>query len=225
MDMNRGESSSGKGKRPVTSGENEEILVSSGEEEQQEMSRHKKKSKNNNTKPFSEIWEYYEKGSVKSNGHYEAICLHCKTVWSRGKPQKMEAHLANECLLCPEEISNYWCKKVANRQTNYIRKSKPQLLNSTQTQITDHYLSNQPLPKSVVDKLDQKILKAWVIAGIPFNVIENPFVLDLLKDLRPGYSPPSRTTLSNRLVDEEYSRVNLAIEHDLEQSDHFTLGI
>ncbi|CAG8743824.1 8235_t:CDS:1, partial [Funneliformis mosseae] len=38
--------------------------------------------------------------------------------------------------------------------------------------------------------LDKKILKAWVIAGISFNIIKNPFVLDLFKDLRPGYSPP-----------------------------------
>jgi hypothetical protein len=62
------------------------------------------------------------------------------------------------------------------------------------------------------------------MAGIPFNVIENPFVLDLFKDLRPGYSPPSRTTLSDRLLDEEHARVNLIINRELEQSDHFTLG-
>jgi hypothetical protein len=62
------------------------------------------------------------------------------------------------------------------------------------------------------------------MAGIPFNMIENPFVIDLFKDLNPGYSPPSQTTLSNRLVTEEYIRVSLAIDHDLEQSDHFTLG-
>ncbi|POG62542.1 hypothetical protein GLOIN_2v1695336 [Rhizophagus irregularis DAOM 181602=DAOM 197198] len=63
------------------------------------------------------------------------------------------------------------------------------------------------------------------MAGIPFNVIENPFVLDLFKDLNPGYSPPSRTTLSDLLITEEYTRVNLAIERDLEQSDNLTLAL
>ncbi|GBC36080.2 ribonuclease H-like domain-containing protein [Rhizophagus irregularis DAOM 181602=DAOM 197198] len=62
------------------------------------------------------------------------------------------------------------------------------------------------------------------MAGIPFNVIENPFVIDLFKDLNPGYSPPSRTTLSDRLVTEEHIRVGLAIDRDLEQSEHLTLG-
>jgi hypothetical protein len=29
------------------------------------------------------------------------------------------------------------------------------------------------------------------MAGIPFNVIENPFVLDFFKDLNSGYFSPS----------------------------------
>jgi hypothetical protein len=61
------------------------------------------------------------------------------------------------------------------------------------------------------------------MAGIPFNVIENPFVIDLFKDLNPGYSLPLRTTLSDRLVTKEYTQVSLAIDRDLEQSDHLML--
>lgn len=227
--MNCGESGSGKGKRPVIN-ENEELIVSSGEENTTPNNNKKiKLSKTpKNTKPFSEIWEYYEKGVQKNNGHYEAICFYCKTKWSRGKPQKMEVHLANECIQCPEEISRYWRENIANRQTIYSRNNQKLLSSqppySTQTQITDHYKSDQSLPKFVVDRLDKKILKAWVMAGIPFNVIENPFVLDLFKDLNPGYSPPSRTTLSDRLITEEYTRVSLAIDRDLEQSDNLTLG-
>src|ERR1044072_8076356 len=218
--MNSGESSLGKGKRPRISSEIEEIVVPSSDEERQATSKNKKKvklpekqaiqNKNISTKPFSEIWDYYEKGAQRNNGHYEATCSHCKSKWSREKPQEMEAHLANKCLLCPEEISRYWCERVATRETNYTRNSKllpslPQPPNSTQSQITDHYSSDQSLPKSVVNRLDKKVLKAWVIAGIPFNVIENPFILDLFKDLKPGYSLPSRTTLSECLMDEERS--------------------
>ncbi|GES99151.1 ribonuclease H-like domain-containing protein [Rhizophagus clarus] len=231
--MNRGENSSKKNKRPVSNenNENEEIVVSSDEEQ---ITRNNKKLKlsttQKNTKPFSEIWEYYEKGLQKSNGHYEAICFYCKTKWSRGKPQKMEAHLATECIQCPEEISRYWRENIANRQTNYTRNNKSLPLsqppNSTQTQITDHYKSSdQSLPKFVVDRLDKKVLKAWIMAGISFNVIENPFVIDLFKDLNPGYSPPSRTTLSDCLVTEEYTRVGLAIDRDLKQSEHLTLAL
>ncbi|CAB5128673.1 unnamed protein product [Rhizophagus irregularis] len=44
----------------------------------------------------------------------------------------------------------------------------------------------EDLPKSIVDRLDKKILKALVMAGIPFSVIEIPFILNLFKDLRSG---------------------------------------
>jgi hypothetical protein len=208
--MNRGESSSKMDKRSV-SDENEEIVVSSDEEQ---IIPNNKKIKllkvQRNTKPFSEIWDYYEKGAQKNNGHYEVICFYCKTKWSRGKPQKMEVHLANECIQCPKEILRYWREIIANQQTIYTcnnQQSLPFLYppNSTQLQITDHYKSDQSLPKSVVDRLDKKVLKTWVMAGILFNVIENPFVIDLFKDLNPGYSPPSQTTLPDRLVTEEYT--------------------
>ncbi|RIA96089.1 hypothetical protein C1645_815928 [Glomus cerebriforme] len=70
--------------------------------------KQKLQTKNNNTKSFSEVWNYYEKDTQRNNGHYEAICSYCKIKWLRRKPQKMEAHLANDCLQCPEEISKYW---------------------------------------------------------------------------------------------------------------------
>jgi hypothetical protein len=41
------------------------------------------------------------------------------------------------------------------------------------------------------------------MCGIPFEIINNPFMRDLFKNLNPGYSPPSRTTLSGRLLDQE----------------------
>jgi len=46
----------------------------------------------------------------------------------------------------------------------------------------------------------------------------------LFKDLKSDYSLPLQTTLSGRLIDKEYSRVNLAIYHNLKRSDHLTLG-
>ncbi len=70
--MDYRESSLTGGKRSRIPSENKEIIVSS-DEEQQEISKNKKKlrlsekqkiqNKNINTKPFSEIWKYYEKGA------------------------------------------------------------------------------------------------------------------------------------------------------------------
>ncbi|CAG8685342.1 1069_t:CDS:1, partial [Cetraspora pellucida] len=64
-------------------------------------------SKNKKSKQFFEIWDYYIKGTEKSHGHYEATCYYCvpKKSWSKGKPAKLEAHLANDCPNCPDNIS------------------------------------------------------------------------------------------------------------------------
>ncbi|CAG8838695.1 1681_t:CDS:2, partial [Gigaspora margarita] len=50
-----------------------------------------------------------------------ATIVFLKKTWARGKPAKLEAHLANECPNCPENISRYWCEKVAERNS----KKKP----------------------------------------------------------------------------------------------------
>ncbi|CAG8801674.1 315_t:CDS:1, partial [Dentiscutata erythropus] len=61
---------------------------------------------------FDEIWLFYTKGTSRGNGHYKASCQHCLAVWEHGKPQVMKAHLANYCVNCPEDISNYWRQKL-----------------------------------------------------------------------------------------------------------------
>ena len=63
------------------------------------------------------------------------------------------------------------------------------------------------------------------MGGIPFEVIENPFVVDLFKELNPAYVPPSRTILSERLLDEEVAHIQNSINIDLENAEHLTLSI
>ena len=62
------------------------------------------------------------------------------------------------------------------------------------------------------------------MSGIPFKVIENPFIIDLFKELNPGYIPLSRTTLSERFLDQEVARVNLNIDKELTSADNLTLS-
>jgi hypothetical protein len=49
--------------------------------------------------------------------------------------------------------------------------------------------------------------------------------MDLFKDLNPGYVLPSRTTLSNRLLNDEFARVNKKIESELKVADGLTLRV
>ncbi|CAG8744724.1 37927_t:CDS:2 [Gigaspora margarita] len=161
-------------------------------------------TKNKRVKQFSEIWDYFIKGAEKSHGYYKATCYYClpKKSWAREKPAKLEAHLANECPTCPENISRYWQKKVAERKSNYI---------------------HRPLPKATINRLDQKITKTWIMVGIPFDVIKNPFIVNMFKEFLLAYNPPSKGTLLGRLLDEEVARINCAINKKIDKANHLTL--
>ncbi|RIB19098.1 hypothetical protein C2G38_2036324 [Gigaspora rosea] len=65
------------------------------------------------SRSFSEVWDYFNKGTERSNGHYKATCSYCTKKWAQRKPAQLEAHLSNKCISCPKDIFRYWRKKVA----------------------------------------------------------------------------------------------------------------
>jgi hypothetical protein len=71
---------------------------------------------------FDEIWQYFTQGEELNPGYYKATCYYCKKEWSRGRPVALKAHLANECLACPKDISKYWRDKLAENTVNYTQK-------------------------------------------------------------------------------------------------------
>ena len=60
--------------------------------------------------------------------------------------------------------------------------------------------------------------------GISFTVIENPFFIEMLKTLQPGYTPPSHKLLAGNLLETEVAKVNRKIKRELSAGENFTLG-
>ena len=56
-------------------------------------------------------------------------------------------------------------------------------------------------------QIDKSVLKAWIYAEIPFETINNPFVIDMFKTLNNGYNSPSRNTLSGCILDKKVAKV------------------
>ena len=176
-------------------------------------------------RPRAEIWDYFQNRKLGLTGHYRVKCYYCLIEWAKGEPNKLEAHLGFECPNCPENIREYWVTKAIDKQNNYQRTSttKRKKVDSTQTNITSHFKSDEPLPLAEQNSLDQAVLKAWIAAGIPFSVIENPFIIDLFMRLNPKYIPPSRTTLSGRILTEAANKTKAKINKIFEQSENLTL--
>ncbi|RHZ51352.1 hypothetical protein Glove_480g14 [Diversispora epigaea] len=149
-----------------------------------------------------------------------------KPKLNKGGPKADEAHLANECLQCPENIRKYWQEKLISEKNNYKRSTRNNIIPPLgQQSINDHFNSNKELPPAINKRIDHSLIKAWIMAEIPFEVIENPFIIDLFHELNPGFTPPSRFTLSGRLLDQEISRINLKIDKKLETSNNLTLTL
>ena len=84
--------------------------------------------------------------------------------------------------------------------------------------------NNELLPEQVA-LIDRSVLKAFVMCGIPFRVIENPYYVNMLKNLQANYNLPLQKQLSNNLLGEECIRVEIKINNYLEKSKNLTLGM
>ncbi|RHZ84790.1 hypothetical protein Glove_74g305 [Diversispora epigaea] len=178
-----------------------------------------KKRKYSGGRKTGEIWNYFIKGNDLGRGLYEAECKFCNNKWPRGRPKDMKIHLARNCEEVSDEIRTFWREIILEEASN----TNVQTRKIKQPQITKHFNSTTSLPIAKANELDQAILKAWVCCGFPFQTIENPFIIDLFRIAIPGYNLPSRTTLSDKLLDQETLRIEKKIDNELEKSNHLTI--
>jgi len=189
-------------------------------------------SSDNKKKPGckqNEVWDFFEQTRLKSPGHFSAECKFCHRKWARAYVNELQAHLANECNICPTDIQQYWLGFVAardsfdsddtTRSTSSNKKRKAQ----GQPRIEDFYESRS-LPAAKVASINKALVRAFVNCGISFSIIDNPFFRELLYELRPNYEPPDRKLVAGRLLNQEAARVNQAINTELEHSENLTLG-
>jgi hypothetical protein len=182
---------------------------------------------------FSDIWDTHMiKGEQSSRGHYSAVCNYCKNSWKEGRPRFLREHLANHCKRCPKEVLSYYAKVVGKKKAEEDESESEDedeevidLPNKKQKQTSiSHYYKYQKLEEGRADEIDKSITKAFVMANIPFNVIENPWFIDLVRTLEPGYNVPSRQILGGSLLEAELSRVGMRITRELERETDFTIG-
>ena len=184
----------------------------------------REKKNSSGGRPKSIVWgTYIKQGKKVSEGHYEGTCLYCNTFWHKGSPQVLEAHLANNCLKAPLEIKQLFLTRVAENFVSNPRNKRQKLNNGTeQSKITDFHESSKLSPERS-HEIDRACVKSFVICGIPWHAIENPFFVEFLKTLRPGYIPPSKEKLSGELFDQEVAVVNGQIIRELKNATNLTL--
>jgi hypothetical protein len=189
--------------------------------ENQDNIGNKKTAKRSAGPKFSDIWKYFSRGEHLGNGHYQATCNLCSMFFKDGRPHVLRSHIALQCLKATDDIKNevneMVLKEDLQTQHSFKRAKSGQ-------QNLENYFSPANLEESRVKQINEALTMMFIMCALPFRLVENPFFINLLKALNPGYQPPSRKALAGRLLDNEIVRINKQINKDLEYIENLTLG-
>ena len=176
---------------------------------------------------FSPVWSHFTPCAKKAGGHYSGACNFCEFKISTATVSSLEEHLANVCMNVPEAIRLEYLKKRAGNIEEPVSviatDKKRKLANEKQVKLNLFYESTYLTPERQ-SSIERTIVQAFICAGLPFRVIENPYIIELFHQLRPAFIPPSRETLAGKLVGNELSRVILKQQNAFQQFDNLTLG-
>ena len=158
--------------------------------------------------------------------------------WARGIPDKLQAHLALKCEKVNRDISQIYLKKLAIKNsvpdnesgdemsistTTSSRKSSNSKKRKTNNNLYSYY-ENTSCNIEQKQRLDQSLLRAFVVCGIPWNVVSNPFFIDFMKLAKPGYNPATRKELSEQLLNQEIARITIKLNKLVKSERNMTLG-
>ncbi|CAG8528055.1 5727_t:CDS:2, partial [Scutellospora calospora] len=182
--------------------------------------------------PLTGVWKYFERGQSKGDGHWEGTCKYCKKFYPRAKLQTLRAHLANSCKHVPEEWQRHFNyiiinnlddiptdEPISDAVLSLVKRRKK----DKQSELTNWFDSTK-IEISRQSMIDKAIALAFIMCSIPFHVINNPFFVNALKLLNPGYSVLSREILSGRLLDTEVAKVIDKVNKILDSNNHLTIA-
>ncbi|GBC49441.2 ribonuclease H-like domain-containing protein [Rhizophagus irregularis DAOM 181602=DAOM 197198] len=172
-------------------------------------------------RPKTDIWDYFKEGP-RNRGHCSAECNFCGWKQQVGQPIEMQGHIALNCLKVSPEVKSLFLEKVKNNgHLGYNKKIK---ISHNQPKI-DEIFDSTKIDQAKIEMANRAIVKFFACCGIPFHIIENPFFIDLLRTLCPGYNPPCRQTLTEDMLNAEISHVITEINLKLNNEKNLTLGV
>lgn len=87
-----------------------------------------------------------------------------------------------------------------------------------------NFYESSSLSKKWKESIDIAIIKVFVYCSLSWFLIEHPFVIELLKQLRPNYKPPDQKDFIDTLLTQEILRVSVKYYRLLDNEDNLILG-
>ena len=147
--------------------------------------------------------------------------------FSYRRPNQLKMHLVKNCIAVALNIRNNYQEIIVQKQIIKEKSFEIEQVNKRQKlSIADYWSDeNRVLSENLKNNIDRSITMAFVMCGLPFSIIENPWFVDALKSLRPNYNSLTREYLVSLLLNNEAVRVNYEIEIALKNSKNLTLDM
>ena len=155
---------------------------------------------------YSNIWEYFTRGNHLGNGHYQATCKLCLSFFKDARPYVLRSHIVSQCPKASEIIKNEVNELILKEKQHFPKQAETSE-HSGQHHI-DGYFGSVNLEESRIKQINEALVMMFIMCALPFRLVENPFFINFLKALNPGYQPPSRKALAGHLLDNEVIRIN-----------------
>src|SRR6185369_6823782 len=134
-----------------------------------------------NGKKFADIWNY-----ISYNNSEKRVCKKCSYVFSdKSGNSSIERHMVN--------LHNI---KIKKKQSNTL-----------QTMLNFQVIN--PWPENERNKRDNLLIR-WVIGNLqPFNIVENKYFIEMIKQFDSRYKLPDRHKLKNLVIEFFNQKKNL----------------
>ncbi|CAG8821642.1 19818_t:CDS:2, partial [Cetraspora pellucida] len=152
-------------------------------------------------------------------------------VWKFFERGQSKAHSANSCKKVPKEWLRHFNNIIVNNLED-IPTDEP-ISNASLSLVKQKKIAKQPgltnwydftkIEASMQSLIDEAILLAFVMCGIPFHIVNNSFFTSTLKLLNPGYNISSCEVLSGCLLDSELAKVIHKVDGILEHTNNLTI--
>jgi hypothetical protein len=164
--------------------------------------------KNRPGRPDGPVWEHFRKlGKPGQAQRHSAECIYCQKVIVDGRPTYLSGHIRS-CTNAPadakQKVSDMLAEKSATTPSTTGAKKEPGLKRKSvdsKPAITDFPVSKSAkLAPGSERQIDEKLLRALVMTGLPFSIVEDPYFQDLVQSLQPRYGIPGMRTEANSSV-------------------------
>src|SRR6266536_4111678 len=188
-------------------------------------------------RPKNSVWKFFHTSEKRKNGkqHFVAICKYCDPPFTiDGQPQRMIKHLLEQCKNVPEHVK-VELSSLKDTTSVALPLSQPSMQNLQNTFVKLHTINNQSNKRQKIQttinnyadkcsneeqkEINQYLARAIFGGGLPLSLVEDEYFIAFCKKLRPAYELPSRSKLSNELLNKIYKNVTENVTQHVKETN------